>query len=79
MSEAELIKILIGTQISLAGMFVWHLFKCRDTRIDIATIKQALDRIERDIGDHEHGIRGELHRHSSYLTRHEMMLSRNER
>ncbi len=75
MSEADLIKLLIGTQISLGSMFVWHLFKCRDTRIDIATIKQLLDRIERDIGDHEHGIRGELHRHSSYLTRHEMMLS----
>jgi hypothetical protein len=74
MSEVDLIKILLGTQSALAGMFVWHLFRCRDTRIDIATICKAIERIEHEIGDHERGIRGQLHQHSQFLTRHEMDL-----
>ncbi len=72
MSEFDLIKILIGTQSALAGMFVYHLFKCRDTRVDIATICKSIERIEHDIGDHERGIRGQLHEHSRFLTRHEL-------
>lgn len=76
MALDDLVKLLIGIQVSLAGMFSWHLFKCRDTRIDIAIIKAAIERIEHDIGDHERGIRGQLHQQAQALTRHELDLER---
>lgn len=76
MSTDELLKVLIGTQLGLASMFVWHLFKCRDTRIDIATIRGSIDRIQHDIGDHETGIRGEQHRQTRILTAHEYRLKK---
>lgn len=76
MSTDDLLKILIGTQAGLAAMFVWHLFKCRDTRVDLATIKGAVARIERDIGDHDSGIRGEQHRQTRILTEHDYRLRR---
>lgn len=75
MELVDLVKLLIAVQLTLAGMFGWHLFKCRDTRVDIATIKGAVARIEHDIGDHERGIRGQLHQHSQALTRHELDLA----
>lgn len=78
MALDDLVKLLIGLQVSLAGMFTWHLFKCRDTRIDIATIKGSIARIEHDIGDHERGIRGQLHQQAQALTRHELELDRRE-
>lgn len=65
----SVVKILIGCQAGLLGMFIWHLFKCRDTRVDIAAIRGSIERIQRDIGDHEHGMRGQLHEHAQALTR----------
>lgn len=49
MSESDIIKILIACQAGLLAMFVWHLFKCRDTRIDIATIKGLVSATRDDI------------------------------
>lgn len=72
MALDDVVKILIGCQSALLGMFIWHLFKCRDTRVDISSIKQSLAIIQHEIGDHERGMRGELHQHSNFLTRHDM-------
>jgi hypothetical protein len=71
-----LINVLIASQAGLLGLFVWHLFKCRDTRVDIAKIHQSLERIEHEVGDHERGIRGELHRQTRILTEHEYRLKK---
>lgn len=72
MSVEALIVILISAQGGLLAMFIVHLFKCRDTRVDIAAIRGSIERIQRDIGDHEHGMRGQLHAHANALTRNEM-------
>lgn len=49
MSTEELVRLLIGSQAGLLAMFVWHLFKCRDTRIDIAVIREQLANISKRI------------------------------
>lgn len=69
MTVEALIALLISTQVGLAGMFVWHLFKCRDTRVDIAAIRGCIERLQTDIGNHEHGMRGQLHEHANALAR----------
>jgi hypothetical protein len=74
MTVDQILMVLIGCNAGLLAMFIWHLFKCRDTRIDLATIKQAVQRIEHEIGDRERGIRGTMHEHAQHLTRHEMAL-----
>ena len=76
MSVEAVLIILASCNAGLLGLLVWHLFKCRDTRIDIATIKGSIARIEHDIGDHERGIRGQLHQQAQALTRHELDLER---
>lgn len=72
MPVETIIYILIGCQAGLLGMLVMHLFKCRDTRVDIATIKRDVSQIAREVGDHNNGMRGTLHEHSQYLSRHEL-------
>jgi hypothetical protein len=79
MSEADVLKILIASQAGLLGMFIWHLFKCRDTRIDLAMIKGTIDRIASDIGTHESGIRGTVHKTANRVSEHEARLITLER
>lgn len=79
MSTEALINILIGSQAGLLGIFIWHLFKCRDTRVDISSIKQSLANIEHEVGDHERGIRGELHRQTKILSEHSFRLHKLDR
>lgn len=69
MSEADLIKILIACNAGLLGMFLHHIVKCRDTRVDIATIKGSISSIAKEIGDHESGIRKRLHDMQNALVR----------
>ena len=61
MSEADLIKILIACNGGLLMMFLHHIVKCRDTRLDIAVIKGSIAGIAKELGDHESGIRKRLH------------------
>lgn len=75
MSVEAVLIILASCNAGLLGLLVWHLFRCRDTRVDIADIKSTLNRIIHEIGDHERGMRGQLHQHSQFLTRHEMDIS----
>lgn len=72
MSVDTLINILIGSQAGMFGLLVWHLFKDRDSRIDIASIRQSMETIVHEIGDHERGMRGQLHEHANVLTRNAM-------
>jgi len=55
----------------LASLFVGHLRECRKIQADnatsIAMIIATLERIEREIGDHESGLRGRLHDHQTAL------------
>lgn len=79
MSETTILWLfgtVIGLQTSVIGALVLaaiqHSRDCRDFRAQIAgfiaDIKAKLDRVERDIGTHETGLRGQLHRLSSEMT-----------
>jgi hypothetical protein len=65
-----LFGILIGLQTTVLGAVVWaiwsHSHDCRDFRVKlaamIADIGTRLTRIEMDIGTHDTGMRGDLHR-----------------
>lgn len=52
-------------------MFIVHLFKCRDTRVDIAVIKETLSRIENIEVREIESLRKAKHEHAQMLTRHE--------
>lgn len=63
----------------LASLFVGHLRECRKIQADnatsIAMVIATLERIEREIGDHETGLRGRLHDHQSALLKLDGRLS----
>lgn len=72
MSEMALLWVLGGFMtalLALAGALWKHVNECRDTRVDIATIKGAVNAIAREIGDHESGIRKRLHDMHGQLVR----------
>ncbi len=64
MSETVILWMLGGfltALLAMAGALWKHVNECRDTRVDIATIKASLASIARELGDHESGIRKRLH------------------
>lgn len=72
MNQTVLLWILGGysvAMLTLGGALWRHVNECRDTRVDIATIKAAVDSIVREIGDHESGIRHRLHQMQNALIR----------
>jgi hypothetical protein len=79
MSEAAILW-LFGTVIAvltaiISGMAGWifvHSRDCRDFRVNtaasLASILTKLDRVQNDIGDHNSGLRGQVHKLSSDIT-----------
>lgn len=71
-----LLGTIIGVQtIVLAGLtaaFLSHLKDCGNYRVSTAAllgeIKSNLSRVQRDIGDHDTGLRGQVHKLSSDIT-----------
>jgi hypothetical protein len=67
---------VIGLQTAVIGGIVaaisQHSRDCRDFRAtlagSVADIKSKLDRVERDIGTHETGIRGQIHKLRGEIT-----------
>lgn len=76
----ETTRWVIGTillaQTAIIGFLakaLWaHVVECREVRAQLGGIVEALKVITNEIGDHDRGIRGELHKHTQFLTRHEM-------
>ncbi len=52
LSTDDLIKVLIACDVGLLSLIVVHLFKCRDIRVDLASldmqVKMLLDQVGRD-------------------------------
>lgn len=68
MSETLQIWLFGGAFGMIGVLFVlwWHhASMCGGTSADIAVIKASLIRIERDIGTHETGLRGQVHQLAS--------------
>jgi hypothetical protein len=72
MSESLLIWLFAGGFGLIAVLFVlWyhHIQHCRQVGADIAVIKQLLTDVRAEIGNHETGMIGQLHRYSKAITR----------
>jgi hypothetical protein len=71
-----LFGILITLQTTVLGAVIAAIWRhgddCRDFRTGLATavadIKAKLERVERDIGTHETGLRGQVHKLASEIT-----------
>lgn len=62
----------------LFGLWWHHVQVCRETGRDIAVIKQMLTDIREEIGDHETGMIGQLHRYSKSIVKLNTKLGINE-
>jgi hypothetical protein len=64
---------LFAGAFSLIGILfalVWHhVMHCKGVGEDMAVIKQIVTDIRREIGNHETGIIGQLHRYSKAITK----------
>lgn len=79
-----IVSTLVGIQLVVIGavwrLILFHMRECA-TRNELRSeqlgkIAANIERIKEDVGDHEHGIRGQLHAYSQVLTRHEMDIER---
>jgi hypothetical protein len=57
-----LLALLIACDAGLLGLFVTHLFKCRDIRVDLASMRVELDALYNQVGrDSYSGMRKMVH------------------
>ena len=72
MSEGLTIWLFAGA-FGLIGMLfalIWHhVIHCKSVGEDVAVIKQIVSDIRSEIGDHEKGIIGQLHRYSKAIVK----------
>ncbi len=62
MTIESLLTILIACDAGLLGMLIWHLFKCRDIRVDISEIRSDLNHLQDQVGrDSYSGMRKMVH------------------
>jgi hypothetical protein len=57
--------VIIGLAV---GLFQ-HVKECRDVRTEIAEIKAIAQHVRAELGNHETGIRGQLHEHRKHLVK----------
>lgn len=65
MSEAVTLWILgsmLAVLMGLAGALFFHVRECREIRAALASLTVQLSHLAKEIGDHDSGIRGQLHR-----------------
>lgn len=51
------------------GLWWAHIRKCNDRERHEGKLEEKVERMEKEIGDHETGIIGQLHRYSKAITR----------
>lgn len=84
------LALIIPVALALVGA-IWLLFRAKvdrtETRLDdhikedvkvherTAILEEQMERHDKDIGDHETGIRGELHAQTQVLTQHEVRIT----
>lgn len=77
------IGVLVIIQIAVVGFIgsrLWtHVVECRGVGEKVARIDADVERMKGDIGTHDTGLRGEVHRTSSMVTQHELRLGLMER
>lgn len=77
------IGILVTVNLAVTGFIasqLWaHVIKCGHASADIATLKADMERTKEDIGTHDRGMRGDLHRTTSKCQEHELKITLLER
>lgn len=72
-SLIDLLGIITAVQVAVMGALVkalWqHVMHCRRVETGLAEIRTDLKRIAEEIGTHEIGLRGSVHRHSNDIMR----------
>lgn len=68
MSESAVLWVvgtLVSLVLALGAMLLSHFKDCRDFRVkmsaDMATLQADVKRVINDIGDHDSGMRGDIH------------------
>lgn len=75
------VLVIIQTAvIGFIGSRLWtHVVECKATGEKVARIDADVERMKEDIGTHDAGMRGEIHKTSSMVTQHELRLMTLER
>ncbi len=63
-----ILGILVTVVIGLAVAIFNHVRECREPRSAIATLQTDMERVKEDIGTHDSGMRGHIHKHDSLLS-----------
>jgi len=72
MSEQFMIAAFLLIAGAIGGLFMLlfnHVKECREVREKITHIAAVAESIKAEIGDHESGIRGQLHDHRKHLVK----------
>jgi hypothetical protein len=77
------IGVLVLIQLAVIGFIgsrLWtHVVECRGVGEKVAAIDKDVERMKQDIGTHESGMRGEIHKISNMATQHELRLANLDR
>lgn len=75
------VLVIIQTAvIGFIGSRLWtHVVECRGVGEKVAAIDRDVERMKEDIGTHERGIRGGVHRTANMVTQHELRILALER
>lgn len=75
------VLVIIQTAvIGFIGSRLWtHVVECKGVGEKVARIDGDVERMKEDIGTHDNGMRGEIHRTSSMVTQHELRILNLER
>jgi len=74
-----LVMINIGVTGFLASRLWTHVTECKSVGEKVAAMWSDVERMKEDIGTHDTGMRGDLHRTSTMCTQHELRLALMER
>ena len=74
-----LVLILMGFMGFFATQLWGHVVECRQLMARLEGVSKDVERMKEDIGTHDMGMRGEIHRTSTTLTQHELRLLSLER
>ena len=74
-----LIVILMGVMGFFASQLWGHVVECRQLMARLEGIARDVERMKEDIGTHETGMRGNLHRTANLCVQHEMRITMLER
>ncbi len=78
-----IVGIMVTIQIAIVGFLasqLWaHVAECRQLIARLEGIARDVERMKEDIGTHETGMRGEIHRTASLCTQHALQIAMLER